>query len=182
MASRTSEFQKLWGEFFNSFYQESISIRHVPYNNTPSDQTYAAADLGERAIEDFPPPPSITVSDDINVLLAPYQSTMVKTRFARMKKNFRALLQGWFTDYVEIFCPEDTHHLISSYAQIFSENLQNDSIVIASDLWYAGLVEEMEGVEWSKSTAKDHFAATAAKDIRAVIPRLLEEARRFATS
>ena len=181
MASRTSEFQRLWGAFFNSFYQESVEIQHVPYINTPSDQTFAAADYGERDVEDFPPPPSISVSDDINVLLAPYTSRMNKTRGNLMKRRFKALAGEWFQQYSMMYCPEDTSHLLSSYNQIFEENLQNDSLVIESDIWYAGLVEEMEGVEWKKGTAKDHFAREAASDLRTVIPSLIEQARGFAS-
>ena len=142
----------------------------------------AAENLGITYVEGMLPPPSITVTENINTLLSPYASKMSKTRFARMKGKFKALVGEWFQQYARDYCPEDTSHLRSSYNQIFEAGLQSDQIVIASDVWYAGYVEEMEDVEWKKGSAKDHFAASASDDIRDAIPEFIDESWRFATS
>lgn len=133
--------------------------------------------------KELPPPPSFA-GGDIDPLLQAYLTsqgtTLGKTRYGRMKKHFKALLLDWFLGYVDLYCPEDTHKLASSYNETFQRALATDHILIQSDLFYAGVVEEMEGVEWQKATAKDHFAKGANEDIKGAIDQFLPRALAFA--
>lgn len=178
MASLVSRFKDLWNRFWN---ETGFYIQYIPYSTQPVAMTEAAADVNTGIVkEDFPEPPSFLVSDDINAMLAPYQQLLVKTRLGRMKSHFKALLQGWFTEYAETYCPEDTHHLISSYTENFRNALSSDMILIESDLWYAGLVEDMSGVNWQKGSAIDQFAQHANDEVKRLIPTFLQESYRFA--
>lgn len=125
-----------------------------------------------------PAAPIIIVSDDINAMLAPFQ--LGKTRRARMKSHFKALLLDWFLGYTSLYFPEDTRKLIASYNEYFRRGLAADKIIIQSDLPYAGIVEQLSGVQWQKSTTKDQAAAAAAADIKAAIPKMLQTSYQFA--
>ena len=175
--------ERIWDEIWASYHERTTAeIRVIPYSAELPDQTEAAKDLGVDESYDHPLPPYISVSDDIDAMLEPYTSRLNKTKGNLLKRRFKALVGEWFQQYARDYCPEDTSHLRSSYNQIFEAGLQSDQIVIASDVWYAGYVEEMEDVEWKKGSAKDHFAASASDDIRDTIPEFIDESWRFATS
>jgi hypothetical protein len=152
------------------WYYERMRARYVPYSTTPAfEPTAAGSDLGNKLTEDMPAPPSMSVG----IILG-------KTRRARMIGKFKALVSEWFIEFTELYFPEDTNHLISSYVESFRRALALGEILIQSDVWYAGLVEQMEGAEWTKSTTKDHAVAAAKAEIDTLIPTFLDEARGFA--
>jgi len=173
--------QQLWQPWF---YEQMVA-RYRPFVTTPiNEPTMAATDLAAGPSE-LPPPPSEMVCDDIDRLIADNLASngyarVSKTRFARMKSRFKALVGEWFTEYVDLYFPEDTHHLISSYMETFRRALALGKILIQSDLFYAGIVEQMENVEWQKGTTKDHAVACAKAEIDQLIPEFLDQARGFA--
>jgi len=167
-----------------AWYYEWMRARYVPYSTTPAfEATASAEDLGSKLTDDMPAPPSISVGNIESLVdehLAQNGIILGKTRRLRMIGKFKALVSEWFIEFTELYFPEDTNHLISSYVESFRRALALGEILIQSDVWYAGLVEGMEGVEWTKSTAKDHAAAAAKAEIDTLIPTFLDEARGFA--
>lgn len=184
-SSPLSKYQR-WNEIWMQYWLEqqmSVPIA-VPYSKAQSNITMAASDLSRYtpSNQGLLPPPSILVSSSIDAMCRQYAPQLKITRFNAMKNNFRSLCRIWFIDYVNSFCPEETHHLASSYHQTFQEALMNDEILIASDLEYAGEVEAMTGVTWSKPGTKEHFAQEASKDLNAIIPQFLARAYQHAIS
>jgi hypothetical protein len=166
------------------WYYERMRARYVPYSTTPAfEPTAAGSDLGNKLTEDMPAPPSMSVGNIESLVdehLAKNGIILGKTRRARMIGKFKALVSEWFIEFTELYFPEDTNHLISSYVESFRRALALGEILIQSDVWYAGLVEQMEGAEWTKSTTKDHAVAAAKAEIDTLIPTFLDEARGFA--
>ena len=176
-ASRTSK-KNLWAEIKRYFYQ-SEDLTSESFFPLVLD-TSMAYEYVPQPKNELLPPPSIMVSDDINTMLMPYAGSMVKSRFARMKGRFKAMLLEWFYNFATMYIPEDTGKLVSSYTQIFERQLRADQILIESDLPYAGEVEQMTDVKWTKPTTKEHAANAAANDLRDIIPDLLDRAYQFA--
>ena len=165
-------------------YYQPFRPRYAPVVYTPAfEPTMAAEDLGGKVDPELPPPPSISVGEVEKFVdddLAAHGVLLGKTRRARMISNFKALIGEFFIEYTDLYFPEDTNHLISSYNESFRRALALGEILIQSDLFYAGIVEQMEGVEWSKAGTKDHAARECNNDMNAAIPRFLDEARGFA--
>ena len=125
-----------------------------------------------------PPPPRHHVASELGA----HFGGMVASRAARALRRLRALLRRWFFEFSRLYCPEDTRTLMSSYRQHFERGLAADEIRIESDVWYAGFVEAMRGVNYQKATAIDAFAAVAAAEVRMALPGMVEQARRFAAA
>lgn len=179
MASRPSKtIMQQWAALWEQFFRAGTVI-HAPLDTRPSFYTAAAEDLGSYR-PNLPSPPSIVVSDNIDAMILPYTGMMSASRVSRMRSRFNALLREWFYEYSVLYCPEDSGHLLSSYNQKFREGIEGGRIVIASDLDYAGIVEQMTIQNPTKPTTKSHFAAEASAEVRRLIPQFLQEAERFA--
>jgi hypothetical protein len=174
-SSRTTK-QQSWLEITMQHMREQLMSIVIPHykNIYPGLFPSRASTYIPESEIPLPPAPDIHVCDDINAMLFPYQQIMVKTKFKRFKMRFKALVLEWFLNFTNIYFPEDTGKLISSYNEIFQRNLRADIILIHSDIPYAGLVEEMEGVTWSKHTAIDHAAKAAGDNLKTLLPNFIE--------
>lgn len=156
-------------------------IQAVPFLPGMALETRARTDLagGDLGLASAP---SYLINDDIQALVQARGPGLAQSRLLRMKKHLKMLLREWFMTYTDLYFPEDTGHLLSSYTQRFSEALDDDRILIESDLEYAGEVEQMVNVNWTKSTTKDQAAASAKAELVNLLPGFLDAAFAFATS
>jgi hypothetical protein len=188
--SQTSKRRK-WREILAAYLRErQMQILPERFNNWefrtrqpvlsafPSQASMDITDNLEKRAE-LLPPPNVQISNDINAMFSGYLNRMSKTKHSIMVRRFKASLMLWFGDYTQLYFPEDTNKLISSYNEYFRRGLAANQILIHSDLAYAGEVEEMDGVQWQKQGTKDHAVAECTADIRAVIPRLIQEAYQY---
>ena len=120
------------------------------------------------------------------IILRPFEQTITEmvSQYARihgvldvMEPSMRGYLvssaNSWFRRFMDQYFPERTGALIASYWQSWVQGIIDDRFIISSDLEYARFVNEMFGVNWTKSTTIERAATMAMIEFESIIDILM---------
>jgi hypothetical protein len=166
------------------FWRRWLRLRDVPGAiiepaRDVQDMVESRLDSSLRQRVEMPPPPSFLVMDDLRSAI---DSNLSESKQERMLRKLKSLITSWFTIHANLWIPEDTRTLLSSYLRLFRIGLANDQVIVESDVVYAGIVEQKTGVQYTKSTARDHAASHLRIGLLSNMSMFIQTARRFVDS
>jgi len=89
-------------------------------------------------------------------------------------QRFKDRATSWFFQQVDAFFPMKTGALRTSYKDVWDRFISSETMVIGSDLDYAGPVDKKTGVNWSTSGVIDNAATETGVSLDRLIETMLE--------